>query len=177
MRRPYVTIILAAVGFFLFLTLLAPKAPSGNENLLPEGPAPPMEIKTTSGEKLSLADLKGKVVLVKFWATWCGPCAMSTPHIQKLYEQRKDDGFEVLGVALENDDGQQIPGFVRQFGVTYPVGLADPPDLRNAWLSPNAGIPTVFIVDKKGIVRWSRSGYAPSGEHEIDEAVDRLLRE
>ncbi len=177
MRRPVITILLAAFGFFLFLTVLAPKAPSGGDALLPEGPAPPMEIKTPSGEKRSLADLKGKVVLVKFWATWCGPCAMSTPHIQKLYEQHKADGFEVLGVALESDDGQGIPDYVRRFGITYAVGMANPPDLKNAWLSPQAGIPTIFIVDRKGNVRWSRTGYDPSREHDVDETVERLLRE
>ena len=177
MRRPYIPIILAAFGFFVFLTLLAPRGPGGGEGLLPEGPAPPMQIKTPSGESRSLDDLKGKVVLVKFWATWCGPCAMSTPHVQKLYEKYKDAGFEVLGVALENDDGQNIPDFVRQYGVTYTVGMPDPPDLRNGWLSPSAGIPTVFIVDKQGKVRWSRSGFDPSREHEMDEAVASLLRE
>lgn len=177
MRRPLVLIALATIGFFLFLTVLSPKAPSGDQGLLPEGPAPPIRIKTPSGDHIALADLKGKVVLVKFWATWCGPCAMSTPHVQALYEKRKNKGLEVIGVALENDDGKQIPDYVREMGVTYPVGMADPPEDVGGWMKPSTGIPTVFLVDRKGKVRWSQSGFAPGREHEMDDAVDRLLNE
>jgi thiol-disulfide isomerase/thioredoxin len=177
MRRPLLTIGLLIVAFFVFMTLLSPKGPSGSEALLPEGPAPPMTIKTPSGETRSLADWKGKVVLVKFWATWCGPCAMSTPHVEKLYEKHKAEGFEVLGVALENDKGEQIPGYVRQMGITYTVGMADPSDQVRAWIGPQTGIPAVFLIDRKGRVRWSQSGYAPSLEHKLDEAVEAVLRE
>lgn len=177
MRRPLVTIALAILGFFLFLTVLSPKRPSGNEGLLPEGPAPSIRIKTPSGNHVALADHSGKVVLVKFWATWCGPCAMSMPHVEKLYESRKDKGFVVLGVALENDQGERIPDYVREMGISFEVGMADPPEDVRQWIPPSAGIPTVFLVDRKGKVRWSQSGYAPGREHEMDDMVDRLLSE
>lgn len=177
MRKPLIPILLGLVGFVLFVMLFSPKQPSAGDGLLPEGPAPEIGIRTPEGAVKTLADLRGKVVLVKFWATWCGPCAMSTPHMQALYEKRRRDGLEVLGVAMEHDDGRQIPGYVREMGVTYPVGMAEPPDSFKAWMKPNTGIPAIFIIDKKGNVRWSRSGYDPSGVQEIDETVDRLLRE
>jgi len=177
MRQPLLTIALAVVGFFLFMTILSPKGPAGDEALLPNATAPDMTIKTPDGSVKSLSDLRGKVVLVKFWATWCGPCAMSTPRIQALYEKHKGAGFEVLGVALEQDSGEQIPAYVRQMGVTFTVGMADPPQNVGLWIQPSTGIPAVFVVDKKGVVRWSRSGFDPSREHEIEEAVVACLKE
>jgi thiol-disulfide isomerase/thioredoxin len=178
MRRPLLTIALAVVGFVLFLSILSNKGgPSGGDGLLPNGPAPPMAIKTTDGKTKSLADLRGKVVVVKFWATWCGPCAMSTPRMVELYEKHKGEGLEVLGVALERDDGGNIPAYVREMGVTYPVGMPDPPDSVREWIQPSTGIPTIFVVDKKGKVRWSKSGFDPSRESDVEDAVVACLRE
>ncbi len=177
MRNPVIVAAVGLVLFVLFVMLVSPKGVGSGDDLLPPGPAPAMRIKSPDGTTYSLADYKGKVVLVKFWATWCGPCAMSTPRIVDLYKRRHKEGLEVLGVALEHDDGQQIPAYVQEMGVTYPVGLADPPDSVRSWLRPDVGIPAIFIVDKKGRIRWSRSGYAPEREHEIEDKVVELLRE
>ncbi|NUQ70090.1 MAG: TlpA family protein disulfide reductase [Chthonomonadales bacterium] len=178
MKNPLI-IIGALLGAFVLFVLFFSPPPSmpDSQHIRPEGPAPMMRITTPEGKSVSLADQKGKVVLVKFWATWCGPCAMSTPSVEALYKRRKDQGFEVIGVALEHDDGRAIPEYVRGMGVTYTVGMADPPESVGEWLPPNTGIPTTFLVDKKGRIRWSRSGFDPSREHEIEEAVDILLKE
>lgn len=177
MKNPLYAILAGLAVFILFTMFVSPRGGNSGDNLLPVGPAPPMRIKSPDGKYHDLADLRGKVVLVKFWATWCGPCAMSTPHVQALYEKRKNEGFTVLGVALEQDDGSQIPAYVREMGITYPVGMADPRENVRQWIGSGVGIPAVFIVDKQGKVRWSRSGFDPSREHEIEEKVVELLRE
>jgi len=177
MRNPLFAILAGLAVFVLLMMLVSPKSTGSGDGLLPEGPAPPMRIKAPDGTIHDLSDLKGKVVLVKFWATWCGPCAMSTPYINSVYEKHKDEGFTVLGVALEQDNGEQIPAYVRDMKVQYPVGMADPPEYVRQWISGSVGIPAVFIVDKQGRIRWSRSGFDPSREHEIEDKVVELLRE
>lgn len=178
MKNSFIYLLIGLAALMVILTIMSPKREEDvGDGLLPNGPAPPMRIKSPDGTQYDIADLKGKVVLVKFWATWCGPCAMSTPSIQQLYEKRHSEGLEVIGVALENDDGKQIPRYVKEMGVTYPVGMPDPASNVGLWISRNVGIPAVFILDKKGNIRWSRSGFDPSREHEIEDKVVELLRE
>ena len=134
------------------------------------------DIAIRSGERtVKLSDLNGKVVLLDFWATWCGPCRSSIPGIVSLYEKRRGDGFEVLGVALENDDGSQVPGFAREMKMTYSVGL---PLTRESVQQYSSGsIPAAFLVDRKGYVRWAMAGYAPEVDAEMAAKVDELLKE
>jgi cytochrome c biogenesis protein CcmG, thiol:disulfide interchange protein DsbE len=137
-------------------------------------PAPDISIQT-GGKLLRLSDLKGKVVLLDFWATWCGPCRMSIPAIQRMYEKKRNSGFEVMGIALENDDGSQIPGFVQDMGMTYPVGL--PTSRQEVAPYSSGSIPLMVLIDRAGKVRWHQEGYSSSVDRELAEQVDKLLSE
>ena len=139
-----------------------------------EGAAPDIGIKTASGP-VRLSSFKGKVVLVDFWATWCGPCRLAIPGIQRLYASKKAEGFEVLGVAMEQDDGAAVPGFVKQLGMTYPVGL---PEVREDAKNYSSGsLPTMVLVDKRGNLRWAQAGYSDEVEAQMVSHVEKLLKE
>jgi thiol-disulfide isomerase/thioredoxin len=145
-----------------------------DDTLSDQGPAPELTIGTASGPT-RLSSLKGKVVLIDFWATWCGPCRMSIPAVQRLYEKYRGRGFDVMGVAIEHDDGSNVPAFVKAMGMTYPVGL---PTSRQEIIdySPDS-LPMMVLVDKKGHIRWIQSGYGGGTEELLEEKIRVLLGE
>lgn len=137
--------------------------------------APDITIQTPDGTRRRLSDLRGKVVVVDFWATWCGPCRMSIPGLQDLYARHQSNGFEVLGVAMERDPGTKIPGFVKEMGMTYPVGV--PVHQEEFMRYAPESIPCFVLVDKRGIVRWVQSGYSSEVEERLRREVAALLKE
>ncbi|HXG22925.1 MAG TPA: TlpA disulfide reductase family protein [Chthonomonadales bacterium] len=173
----------ALVGVWLVFEIMKGGAsvPVGRKaSVLPEGglrdqgPAPELTIGTASGPT-RLSSLKGKVVLIDFWATWCSPCRMSIPGVQRLYEKYRGQGFDVMGVAIEHDDGSRVPEFVQAMGMTYPVGL---PTSRQEIMdySPDS-LPMMVLVDKKGHIRWIQSGYGGGTEDLLEEKIQTLLKE
>jgi thiol-disulfide isomerase/thioredoxin len=112
-----------------------------------------------------LADFKGKVVLVNFWATWCGPCKMEIPDMVKLYSQYKDKGLVVLGISV--DDGpDQLQAFMREYHMNYPV-VQMRPEVEDAW-GPFFGYPTSFIVARDGSICTKHIGPATHDQFEAE---------
>lgn len=109
--------------------------------------APDFTFKTLNGDKISLADYKDKVVIVNFWAVWCGPCIHEMPALEKLNNSYKDRGLQVLGLTLQSNI-KQIPKKIEQTGVTYPI-LLDA-EAAVADYGPFNSIPTTFIINRKG---------------------------
>ena len=136
-------------------------------------PAPDITIQTAKGP-VSLSSLKGKVVLLDFWATWCPPCRASIPIIESLYNKYKNQGFVVMGVAgSENDGGASLDSFIKDMGITYPTGVPDPPSSIQNY--PTAGIPYVVLVDKNGTIRYTMDGYSPDEESDLSGKIQQLL--
>jgi peroxiredoxin len=103
-----------------------------------------------NGKEVSLADHRGKVVVVNVWATWCPPCRQEMPSMQKLYEKFKGENFEILAVSIDSEGSEAVTPFMRKMNLTFPA-LLDPGETIRS-LYGITGVPESFIIDKKGIV-------------------------
>jgi peroxiredoxin len=149
----------------LFITACgkAPVATVGN-------PAPDFETVDLKGNVWSLSKLKGKVVFVNFWATWCAPCREEMPSMQRLYAKLPKDKFEMIAL-FNNDKKPAVTNFVSQLGLTMPI-LSDEYNFAGTKYSLT-GVPETFIVDKQGIIREKFIGPA---EWDSPDNVEMLMK-
>lgn len=140
--------------------------------------APAFTTQTVSNKPLSLKSLRGKVVLLDYWATWCGPCQMATPTLQALHKQFSKQGLRVVGLSVDDQRSVgSVKPFMKHFGMTYLVS-ASPIQNGKAQYAYNVhGIPSQFLIDKKGIIRWSQSGYSESEAQILPPMIKKLLAE
>jgi peroxiredoxin len=145
----------------------------GPQQVAEDGTAPNFTVRTLSGDKVTLSDLRGDVVLVNFWATWCPPCRLEIPGFQRVYDDYKDKGFTVVGLSTD----EQGPGIVQRFvtdkGITYPIAMATD-DMRRLYGGVDA-LPQSFLLDKTGHVRKMVAGMFSEGI--LRREVDALLAE
>jgi thiol-disulfide isomerase/thioredoxin len=128
--------------------------------------SPAWELRDVDGKAVISADFAGKVVILDFWATWCGPCRMEIPGFIELQKQYADKGLVVVGVSLDQDGASVVKSFMDKMGINYPVVLGDE-TVVNAFGGVE-GIPTTFIIDRKGEIVGKHVGYAPKTEFEAD---------
>jgi len=137
-------------------------------------PAPSeVTVTTFEGERVRLGQLRGRVVLVNFWATWCPPCRLEMPGFQDVYEEYRDRGFTILGLTTESAPRAEIQSFLDEHGVTYPVARASAEDERA--FGGVTALPTSFLVDRRGRIRHTVRGFF--AEAALRRAVGRLLEE
>jgi len=142
--------------------------------LSPTSLAPDFTLRTLEGRNLRLGEQRGRVVLVNFWATWCGPCRQEMPHLNKLYEKYKASGFMLLGVNVD-DDTQQAVGVASKLGVTFPV-LPDI-DKRVSRQYDLSAMPSTVLIDRDGRVRYLHRGYQSGYENTYERQIRELLKE
>lgn len=140
----------------LSLVVLDIACPRPAENPSGYGPMPAFSVKDIRGTTISSAGLKGKVVIVNFWATWCPPCRAEIPDFVAFYDKNKAKGVEIVGFSVDDLTAAEIAPFVAKFKMTYPVVLADRQIVRD--FDPGNAIPTTFIVDKQGRIRHKQVG-------------------
>ncbi len=117
--------------------------------------APQFSLTEISGQKLNLADYKGKVVLLDFWATWCGPCRIEIPAFVELQNRYRDQGFAIIGISL--DDGPEpVRDFYKQFKMNYPVAMDD--QKVSALFGGILGLPTTFVIGRDGRIYSKHTG-------------------
>ena len=147
-------------------------SPSPREGFL----APDFTLDTLDGNKVTLSELRGQIVVVNFWATWCPPCREETPALEKAYEQYKDSGMVILGVNLTDQDSMSdVELFVEEFTLTYPILLDRDGSVSN-YLYQIKGLPTTFFVNREGIIRTVVVG-GPMSETFIRSKIEALQKE
>ncbi|RLT94454.1 MAG: TlpA family protein disulfide reductase [Ketobacter sp.] len=123
---------------------------------------------------LSLADVKGKVVYLDFWASWCGPCAVSLPELEKLRRRFHPQGFEVVAINLDNSQ-EDARRFLRDKQISYPI-LFDRQQ-RTPEQFGVAGMPTAFLLDRQGRLRETHTGFKPGDTEKLTKMIQQLLQE
>lgn len=115
--------------------------------------APDFELKTLDGKNFRLSDLRGKKILLNFWASWCGPCQEEMPELQKTYEKLHTQGVEIIAVNLTTDGEtiQSVRAFAKSFNLTIPIPLDINGEVQKKYQI--YGIPTSFFIDKNGTIR------------------------
>ena len=119
--------------------------------------APDFVLKDIDGNEAKLADFKGKVVLIDFWASWCGPCKRAMPHIQRIYEKYKDKDVVVLGINTRESQEGKVEPFLKEHKITYRI-LVDN-DGKVAKQYSVRGIPALFLIDKEGLIQFKHTGF------------------
>ena len=112
--------------------------------------APDFNLTAIDGKKLSLADYKGKVILLDFWATWCTPCRAEIPHFVEMQEKYGPQGFQVVGISMD-DDAKPVREFAREYKMNYPIAVGD--DKLAESFGGVLGLPVNFIIDREGRIR------------------------
>ena len=139
-------------------------------------PAPELALPLQkNGPPMPLSAFKGKVVLLDFWATWCGPCRMSIPDIEAVYKKYRAQGLEVVGISHDHAETRgQIPAAAAALGITYPLVVADDiPDINDHYSTDS--LPTLLIIDRQGNIADAQQGYHNPAE--LEAKVAALLKE
>jgi peroxiredoxin len=148
------------------------KAASGKSDGRKE--APDFTLQDANGATVRLSDYKGKVVLLDFWATWCGPCKVEIPWFIEFEQQYKDRGFAVLGVSMDEGGWDPIKDYITKEKINYRILLGNDP-VGEAYGGVDS-LPTTFLIDRDGRIAAKHEGIEPSnGKDEIRDEIIRLL--
>ena len=139
-----------------------------------KGPAPDFTLKSLKGSNLKLSEFRGDVVMINFWASWCGPCRQEMPILNDLYLKYRDMGFTLLGVNVE-ENSTKAANMVRELKVVFPV-LFDTENTASKLYKVEA-MPSTIIVDRDGNMRYLHRGYVPGTEDEYQRQVRELMAE
>ena len=135
--------------------------------------APDFALKDADGKTVHLSDYRGKVVLLDFFATWCGPCKIEIPWFIEMERQNKDKGFAVLGVSMDDEGWEIVKPFLAQMGVNYRVVIGN--DATGQMYGGVDALPTTFLIDKQGKIAKAHQGLA--SKRDFEDGVEQLLQE
>jgi peroxiredoxin len=133
--------------------------------------APAFALVDLAGKPVRLVDYRGKVVLVDFWATWCGPCRKSVPHLKNLHARYAKQGFVILGLSVDHEGPQVVRDFVKKNAIPWTTALADEKTMEA--FGGIRSVPTGFLVDRQGRIAERFQGNVP--EATLETAIKPLL--
>jgi len=136
--------------------------------------APDFTLKSLEGSNLRLEEYRGQVVLINFWASWCGPCRQEMPVLDRLHHRYEDTGFAVLGVNVEGDP-EMAREIVDKTHVTFPILLDDGQKVSE--LYSLEAMPSTVVIDRDGVIRYIHHGYKPGDEAKYVEVIKELIKE
>jgi len=165
-QRFFLKLLLAVVGLALYAQPAAAVLQKGDR-------APAIKLVTTSGQPVTLANYRGYVLIMDFFATWCIPCKESIPHLNDLNRKYGKQGLQILGVSVDESESE-VKSFSAERKVSYPIALAGE-DLQTDY--GLRSIPTIYLIDKKGAVAEKFQGYSDQTGRAMEDAVKRLLAE
>ena len=154
----------------LFVALFAVAVLAGCST--PASPAldvPQFSFSSLEGKTVAMKDLSNKVVIVDFWATWCGPCREEIPHLNELYSELKGKGLEIVGISMDTDGTDGVKDFAREFRIQYPIVMGDEKVAES--FGGLIGLPTTFVIDRQGKVAKKYIGLPPA------EDMRRIVKE
>ncbi|MFQ5433281.1 MAG: peroxiredoxin family protein [Anaerolineae bacterium] len=138
-------------------------------------PAPDFTLDTLEGSRITLSDLRGSVVIVNLWASWCPPCRAEMPAIEQIYQENKAQGLEVLAVNTTFQDSESTAAkFARDFGLTFPILLDRDGSVSRRYQLQ--ALPTTYFIDRQGVIRAVVPG-GPMSETLIESKIADLLAE
>jgi thiol-disulfide isomerase/thioredoxin len=142
--------------------------------ITPPAGAPDFTLPSLGGPNLRLQEQRGRVVMVNFWASWCGPCRVEMPHLARLYDKYRSSGFVVLGVNID-EDPRKAASLAGQLGMRFPVLLDT--EKKVSRMYDLSTMPSTILIDRDGRVRYVHRGYRDGYEDTYDRQIRELLRE
>jgi peroxiredoxin len=161
------TIPLAVAGLLLFTQPAAAILQKGEK-------APAIKLTTTTGQPVTLANYKGYVLVMDFFATWCVPCKESIPHLNALNRKYGKQGLQILGLSVDEGGDRDVKNFIAERKVSYPVAVTSEDIQTDYGLR---SIPTIYVINKKGIVAEKFQGYSDQTAKAMEDSIKRLLAE
>lgn len=139
-----------------------------------QGKAPNFTLKSNSGKNVKLSELRGQVILLNFWASWCGPCRQEMPLLEKLHKRYNALGFTVLGVNVE-EDPRKAQTLLKHIKVSFPILFDTKNKVSN--LYKVSAMPSTVMIDRDGNMRYLHKGYKPGDEAQYKKWVKKLIKE
>jgi peroxiredoxin len=164
MKKSLIVFVLSLAALFLPRALAVTAA----------GTAANFTLKSAGGENIRLSEYRGQVVLINFWASWCGPCRQEMPHLDAIHRKYAGLGFTVFGVNVEQDR-KLADKVLRDIPVSFPILFDDQNEVSE--LYDVDAMPATVLVDRNGDIRFMHRGYKPGYEMEYEQQVRALVRE
>lgn len=133
------------------------------------------EVPSRQGKKIKLKDFEGKVLLINFWATWCGPCRQEMPSLEALYRRYQDQGFVVLGISLDPGGWEDISNFLKELPLSFPIAWDEGDRVSEQYQVFR--IPETYLLDRKGVIRAKIVGPQNYNQKLFFQKVEKLLSE